>query len=203
MAYIIPSGAILEIQYRCRLGDQQCINVFHYLNNFTIEDGRAAAEEAAQYFWEEVGLAIATAQTADVTAIHVRAQWVHPVRYAFVEYTPDPNAGVAMIPTLSIGTCVVLKKLTDLAGHSHRGRAFIPGAPVADSDIGLLTVGGFATWDAVAQNLVKDMEVVGGTVFLDPVIWSYTDPTNTDEIVQATADQVLRYQRRREVGRGE
>lgn len=203
MAYTVPADAIAEMQYRYKLGGQQLINVFHYKLNDETLDGRAVIEEAATEFYNAVGLFIAARQTTEVSDIHVRGQWVYPIRYAFYKYIPDTTAGVEDPPTLSIGTSIVLKKISDLAGHSHRGRVFVGGAPVSDAVVGTLTSGALGNWGTVAGKMVLDVDLPINLRIIEPVIWSYTDPTHADEIVQTNADPVLRYQRRREVGSGE
>lgn len=201
--YTIPANAILEVQYRYKLQGQQLINVLHYRLNQEVTDGRGAAEEAAENVFNEVFVGIQTRQTTDVTNCEVRAQWVHPTRYAHVTWYPPALAGSSAPPTLSIGTSIVLKKLADLAGHSHRGRIFVGGAPVSDTEIGLITAASLPGWRTIAETMAVDVELPLAVAIVEPVIWSYADRLTNDEIVQGEVDQALRYQRRREVGRGE
>lgn len=202
MAYPINEGSVLEVQYRYRLQGQQLINVFHYESGLNIVDGRAAAEEAALAFYNGLGSTIQVLQTTDVTDVRIRAQWVNPTRYAFIEYIPDATIGAKLPPTLSIGTSVVLKKISELAGQAHRGRVFVGGGPVADAVIGTLTEAATEAWQEAAGFLTANIELVANPSILVPIIWSYTQPLGKDRIFEGSVDPVLRYQRRREVGSG-
>lgn len=203
MPYPIPGNSIMELQYRYKMNGQQCINVFHYLGAYSFADGRAAATEMLNDFINRVAGIIQARQTSQVTDCRSRAQWVYPTRYAHIELAhPDPEGGQAP-PTLSIGTSIVLKRMSDLASRSSRGRVFIGGGPVADAVVGELTVGALGTWnDLVSPVLLVELDTLASPGAGKPIIWSYTDPDNRDYVVTTAADRALRYQRRREVGRG-
>lgn len=203
MAYPVASLSILEIQYRYKIQGQQCINVFHYQVDGAVVDGAAVLATFALDFSMNVANVLKANQTNDVTDIHLRSQWVHPVRYVPQILPVGDTFGDVLPPTESIGTCVVLKKLTDRASRSARGRIFLGGVAEASINIGTLESTFYTTitgqWATAAiYNLADATE----GRFAAPVIWSYSDPAGVDEITASAVDRYARYQRRREVGRG-
>ena len=204
MSYEVGEGAIAEVQYRYKMNGQQCINVFHYKYlGGTPVDGRASIEDIAESFHVLVGGALQALQTTDVTEVHVRAQWVYPTRYTYATFIPTIQAGLKAPPTLSVGTSVVMKKLADLAGQSHRGRIYLGGCAVYDALVGEIIEAELEPYIEAAANFDELLPVLADPNLMRPVIWSYTDPLNPDDIVDTAVDRALRYQRRREVGRGE
>lgn len=203
MAYPLAAGDIVEIQYRYRMQSQQCINTFHYQLNDPVADGKLMIQGALSSFWTTIGVHISDLQTEEVEDIHLRGQAVHPQRYNYVTLTPPLTTGQITPPTASIGSCLVIRRKSEIAGVTANGRVFIGGLPTAAIDIGTLTP---AYMGQVNTDLVPNipLALAAGDFgeILDPVVWSYQDPASTHSIVQAVADRYVRYQRRREVGQG-
>lgn len=203
MAYLIPMSSVLEVQYRYTLQSQQCINVFHYVNEIEFADGAAAAGELADDFIGKVAQAWSVFQTVEVANHAVRAQWVNPVRYQYVEHPFTPDSPASAAPTLSIGTAAVLRRRGEVASRSTRGRVFLGGLPVSQLNIGTWIPGALNTLNTqIAPGLATPLAIGGGDDSCFPIIWSYTDPLNKDRVSTTQADPYARYQRRREVGRG-
>ena len=202
MPYAIPAGSIAEIQWRYKIQGQQCINVFHYKNDVSMADGATNLIGLMNEFDPNVANVFQSYQTTEVVEGRIRGQWVYPTRYVYEEQPMVDDAGTSAPPTVSIGTCLVVRRKSQLASRSARGRIYFGG--LAGS---YLTIG---TWNStltpvikgLMQDAVKAAFVVDGVNFT-PVIWSYADPGNADEVVTSLVDPYARYQRRREVGRGE
>lgn len=201
--YTIPVGAIIEMQWRAFLQSQQVICTFHYENSVSIIDGPLALQEYIENFGVTMGDGLRGHCTTDVQTIRWRGQVVHPTRYVHLEVIPAQTAGALAPPTVSIGTSVVCRKLTDLAARNARGRIFYPGIPTSYLNIGTLTTTAETNLRvAIAEQLPVNIQAAteGGEAM--PVVWSYTAPARRTLIRRGTVDQFVRYQRRREVGRG-
>lgn len=203
MAYEVLAGSVIEMQYRYTIQGQQCINVFHYLLGSASIDGAADLQQFVATFAGNVAAPLQAFQTTDVTLCHVRGQYVHATRFVPYEEIVLGGAGTATPPTESIGTCAVLRKLTDVANRSSRGRIYLGGLAQTAIDIGTLTQtiydGLLAAWvDAVTFPLEINEGANTGT----PIVWSYSDPFHKPFITNGSVDRYARYQRRREVGRG-
>lgn len=203
MAYPVATGAIAELQYRYTIANQQCINVFHYRLQTDIIDGGAWMINAITNWMDTLGVVIQSYQTSEVTQIHVRGQWVYPTRYVAVEYTPADSVGGDAAPAVSIGTSIVMRRRSEVASRSARGRIYIGGVSKARTDVGTIKDIEYGGINGNLQPVMLSSLVDPGPVISAlAVIWSYSDPTHSDEVVTAELDPNLRYQRRREVGRG-
>lgn len=199
----LAAGAIIEMQYRYTLQGQQCINVMHYQLNNSITDLFQTLQELADNFGSTVCSTLQLYQTTQALNGTVRAQVVSPVRYVYIERPAAGGAGTLAPPTVSIGTSACLKKISDKASRSSRGRIFLGGLAQSNILIGQLQDPAYsnlkADWDAVATQSLVDL---AGIVYAMPIIWSYKDPTHVDQVTRTGVDQPLRYQRRRELSVG-
>lgn len=185
------------------LAGQQCMNVFYYRNDIMTVDGGAALDEAIAEFSTLINNVIANLQSQDVTEIYTRAQWVHPTRYVARYGIPALTEGVQVGTSLPSGAAVVVRRRSDLANRSSRGRIFVPGIPISNTLNSKMLPGWMTTnADDLAATVLVGLDLVASGLFMEPVIWSYSDRNNADPCVTANVDDVLRYQRRREVGRG-
>lgn len=193
----------MEMQLRYLLQGQQCINVFHYKLSGSLIDGALGLSEYLTQFNANMGAALQAFITSDGTNLLTRGQFVYPTRFVPQELGIAGGAGTATPPTESVGTSIVLRKLSDVASRSARGRIFLGGIAQTAVDIGTVTSGIQSALLAAWQpNIIMTLTSVTEIINADPVIWSYTDPTNTNRITNGTVDPYCRYQRRREVGRG-
>lgn len=204
MAYSVPEGAIAEVQYRYTIAEQQCINTFFYKTPAEILDAAAWILSAITEKMDDEFIQIQSYQTSEVTNIHVRGQWVYPTRYVYEEYRPADGVGGAAPPALSIGTCLVFRRRSELASRSSRGRIYIGGIEKAKALVGQVD----PMYQAELNTNIGAVVATGltngaGVPVCPPVVWSYSDPTHADEILTVALDPYLRYQRRREVGRGQ
>lgn len=204
MAYNISAGSIIEVQYRYRLAGQQCINTFHYQTDVAIEPAQDVDSTVAENFYTSVGVHLQSYQTSDVTGIMIRAQWVASTRYAYAEYFPEDSVGGLLPPTLSIGTSIVFRRRSDNAARWAQGRFFLGGYSVDGTSVGELDQ---ETVDNITTDILPHLRVNIATGVGDgevkPVVWSPTSTHPNQYVVEVAVDRYLRYQRRREVGRGE
>lgn len=203
MSYTVPAGAILEVQYRYTLAAQQMINVFFYKLFDSSADGAQDAFDFAANFWDTVGTNIKNNQTTEVGLINIRAQWIKPTRYFPMTFTPSPAQGVITPPTYSVGTSVIIRKQSDVVGRSKRGRVYIGGVARVLGGPGSLTNTAKEQIQAeIGDAMLSNLVAAGSAATCGPVVWSYRNPTASVPITRTEVDQNLRYQRRREVGRG-
>lgn len=147
MPYAIPAGSIAEIQWRYKIQGQQCINVFHYKNDASMADGATNLLGLMGEFDAGVANIIQSYQTTEVISGRIRGQWVHPTRYVYEEVDMADTVGTSAPPTVSIGTCLVVRRKSQLASRSSRGRIYVGG--LAGS---YLTIG---TWNSTLTPVIK------------------------------------------------
>jgi len=205
----IRDNTIAQIQFRYRLHGQRCINTFYYR---ALTGGPPDVPTMTEEFtdlWDSTHTgAITQVLSEEVSDIRVRGQLLEPngaldpTRYMFYERAGTPAEGVFPASSLPSTCAAVVRKRTDLAGHANRGRIFVAGVPLPWEQDSLLT--------AVARG---EYDTAYGPVFLNPllVLGIQWDPVLTNpplhsvsrEITQVSVDDVIRVQRRREVGVGE
>jgi len=204
VGYNVAAGAILEIVRYSTLDGQRVMNTFFYRTPVSIADAQDAMSEIANEFESQVHQPIILAQSEDLFGTRLRLQWVHPLRFMFFDRACTVGQGQVMTASMTVGASVVVRRRSDVASRSARGRIYIPGIPFASQSASQLTAGfmaGAGAAIAAAIPLSLTIAILGFDLF--PVIWSYGDPTHHDNITSAQVDTVIRYQRRREVGVGQ
>lgn len=203
MAYTIPASSILEMQLRYTLDGQQLINVFHYRVDGPVLDGAGSLIAFAGDFDLKVARPLAGHQSNNVLNRAIRAQWVYPARYVPYDMPSFFTIGQVAASSESGGTAVSLKRLGDRANRKNRGRIYLGGVPETGCQISTLTNAYYnalnAEWAVACQ---ASLDYAGEGRFADPVIWSYKRPIEFTVVESGSADRYVRYQRRREVGRG-
>lgn len=201
MPQSIIAGSIIECQYSYKVDGQLCVNVFHYRARSAEPLFENDAANLLTDFDLKVAAIIAQAQSADITNGMLRIQPVFPTRYVYLEF-PEPNGGGGAAGMSVSGTSVVVRRRTDFASRSSRGRIYIGGIPKTSILASQVTAAFIAANAAGLQNAMTASLVGGFGNTYDPVIWSYADKTHNEIIVSGNLDPIIRYQRRREIGKG-
>jgi hypothetical protein len=138
----------------------------------------------------------------------LQIQFIKPTRYRALRMTPDDlgvnGAGaVAGVGTPST-TAVVISFGNDYAGGIYQGRNFIAGVAPSFISNSKLTGLGKTNFELLGQALKQQITTVapvaGYNRTIDKVNYANTSSHNVSTY---SVDDVLRVQRRREVGRGE
>jgi len=204
--YQIQSGALLEIQMVGRLHGQTIRNVFHYLylNQAAIQDGAAAALEAAQQFKQSLWDDMASQFSNEYTLVYITAQWVKPTRYRLVTMSVG-ETGTAQTNSLPSTVAVVLSFYAEFAGRRYQARKYFAGIPTTHEQDSKIAPAQLANWETVAADLASGFVTLGTnrTYELTTETAQRYAGSGQDRVVDYVVRDVLRVQRRREVGVGE
>lgn len=199
MPYPLPAGGIIECQYRCTLHAQQCINVFHY----RIPDAYTGTSNELPTLLDSFELKVASKiyaiQSEQVSNIQLQIQVVHPQRYVYYRRDAAVANGETTGTAMPSGVSAVVRRRSELANRSSRGRIYIPGISLGATAQSELTPAWLAANELSLRVMMYDPIEDGFTTPFPAVIWSYADRAHNDVVVSAEVDPVIRYQRRREV----
>lgn len=204
MAYAIPASSIIEVRRKGLLDGQLVMNVFHYINVELQTDGQAALQSMLAQFDDDMAGPLANCQTDAVTNLILEAQVIWPTRYMYEQRSPTQTTGTLESPTDPSGVAAVVRRRGQLANRQNMGRIYIAGIP-SDATVASMLTNTYVftslqnVVDAMTQPLVGTTPA--GTYV--PVIYGGSSEGLAAVVVQSTYDQVVRYQRRREVGRGQ
>lgn len=210
MAYPIGANSILEIQIVGRLDGQTTRNVFHYwypTGSDGITDGEQAASDFAADFSGNVYVALTSLICTSWNLQYIQSQWIQPTRWRAVQQSATdlgvPQTGVIATACTPSGAAVVVSKYSEHAGHSFQGRNYFAGIPVSSLTNSVLNSLAQGNWDLFALTLLDTIVTSIGDAAV-PVVIAQGAAGSTDHIVSTvTAQDTVRYQRRREVGQGE
>lgn len=203
MAYPTLIDDIVEIRIQGYLNTQRVINTFHYKLTEGSIDGRVYLLAMLADFEMSVYTPWRNAISQDVNGLELVAQVVRSFRYRSVVVIPANQAGAVATPAEVSGAAAVVSRFGDLAVRNNQGRIFIPGIAKADTLDSQLTAAWLMANAAALDVAMVSGIVVGGGSPSIPVIWSYRDYNNDVPITTALVDPIIRYQRRREIGKGE
>jgi hypothetical protein len=208
MPYVIQGTAILEVQVVGRLHGQITRSVLHYAKTdfAPVNDGNAFLQAfSLAYTGTLTGLYRACCSN-EFTVVQVSYQWIKPTRYRALQVSIFPNAGTVIQNSLPSGAATVLSKTTPRSGRKWRGRVYLPAIPQTFEADSLINATGKQAYDALAASL-NSSQIITGTQLYP---WVNKDlptgaaqDTNDHTIDSVITRDVIRYQRRREVGVGE
>lgn len=199
-SYGLSSGDIVELRLVGTLYGQRTINTFHYL----VGAGSPATDDLLE-FQDAWRLAcwtdnISTLLSQSLENCFTQAQTIAPVRKVVNDFPLTPSTGgvgeVAAPPTVT----AVLRKQSLTAGKKYQGRVFLPGIAITDINGGRLTDVAYTAWEDISAVLADP--ITFNTRTATPIIYSTKDAAIRANIIGGAADQTLRSQRRREIGKG-
>jgi len=201
--YVLNDKDIAEIQIIGRLHGQETRNTFHYYiaTASPIADGKAALTTLVNSFLSPVYEKILDFQSDDWTCSAVTVQKVSTTRMRLIKVTPSDLIGNHSGLSCPSTTAAVVSRYCEEAGRSFQGRIFIPGVPLNLEENSLVNEEGMELLDIVATALKATITISGGVDAIPTLSKGAHDPV-TQRVVDATASDKLRVQRRREVGLG-
>jgi hypothetical protein len=201
--YPVLNDDIAEVRWEGLLDGQVVMNTFHYQVDTGTVDGQLEMETIAASFEALVWNVIAAAISMSVTNVRIIAQLVHSFRYRKVIYVPMNVNGAVAPPAEVSGASVVVARFGDLALPTNQGRIYIPGIAKADTlDSQVTAAWGAANFGPLITAMEADLVGQAGASWR-PVLWTYATPTLSVDVTTANVDSVIRYQRRREIGKGQ
>lgn len=203
MAYPLAVGDIVEFRLIGRLHGQETVNVWHYRMTKAYVDGAATLNLLIGQFRGQVwNGALKPALSDEFTCTGIQAQRVYPTRNVPLLQTVN-ETGVGGAQSQPSGVAMVVRRLTDLAGRAYRGRIYLPGLPAGAELDSQLAPAYVATHQANLELTVTlGLNIAPDVGIALPVIWSAAVPARRTDVTRGVLDVILRYQRRREVGRG-
>lgn len=203
MPYSITGDAIIETQIVGRLHGQTTRNIFHYWKTGpVVADG---AEELSLFntqFKAMVYDVMRLCLSEEWALQYLQHQWIHPTRYRARQFS-YASGGALAGNSLPAFVSVCISKYAELSGPEYQGRNYFPGVLVDHEVDSKLTVAAQALFGGLADALKEEWSTVNANY--KPVITDAATALGTAEyVVQDTVlRDILRVQRRREVGQGE
>jgi hypothetical protein len=201
---------IMEVRISGDLDGQVCINTFHY--EVTSVSAPGAQATMAQILpvlvtslWDNgVNKGLSYITSTDYLNVTMVGQKVFPARFVPIFAVLAGTGGTIGGGTFSSGASGVIARKSIVASHKGRGRVFIPALPLTFVTASELNGVGLTAYSLASAdwNQPKVIAGTGGTVTLTPIIFNLLAPTNRQPIAFTENNQQVRYQRRREVGRG-
>jgi hypothetical protein len=210
--------AVVQINVIGTYDGQLCMNTFHY---YAVGAGTAPTVTVAQALskWDSQVWHVEPGVSDDglwnmywngVTDFTFTGQIVAGTgsRSLLENFDPDPRTGGASDGTgaLPSGTSVVLKRIGNLAGHKNRGRIYTFAVPNSFEALSKTTSDALDHFSLARAGLESDLVfgTGGNTLTLRPcLITGLAQPTTAQTGLVYSMTEIIRYQRRREVGRGQ
>lgn len=205
--YSLEPDALIQVQMVGRLHGQATRNVYHYRFQ-----GAAAVPDAVpellalgDSFNATIGTQWLNKASNEWTHIHTQVQVVKPSRRRAV-FVSVNLPGVVQQNSLPSFCAFVVSTVGAFSGQKFQGRHYYPGVPVnaeIDSKITPAFLVGIGAFEAVHATPLSGQTVVQGFAPTTQTASEIGAISGIFDIVDAFARDIIRVQRRREVGVGE
>lgn len=151
------------------------MNVLHYMESVAVTTPADDASDIADGIANGWLTSIAALLSDQWSAVSIGVRRVHPgfsIPFTMVLTGGEAIVGGVAGEPLPSNAPVVITKYTDLASRRGRGRLYQSGVPEASQDGGQLTVAALASWTTAAQDLLTNINEVGGAGVWSPVVHS-------------------------------
>lgn len=208
MAYILSADGLLEFQIVGLLHGQTTRNVFHY----RIDSGAPVVSDGASYlaaliaqFQANVVANLLPMQSTQYSIQAITGQAILPIRYRLVTVVPTGGDAQGAVPQASCpsGVTFNVSLFAQRAAAEFQARKFFPGLPVTYEENSLLTDEAMDQLALVANGMRQDMTSAGAVAHPTCSVNNESVNRFLQNVVATVPRQILRYQRRREVGKGE
>lgn len=206
MAYVVSNGSVVALTFEGRHESQQVMSVLHYRlsSGGTLPDGRAAliaflaqvqADEKLFERWR-------AGRSVKLTTLRIRAQFIHPDRFAYVEQIPTIDVGAVAGDSYPVNTAIAVTRKTDNAGRDQVGTVHLPAIPITSITNGAVTAGGLAlSNDFLIESLEKITTVTPAAEWF-PILYHRASPAVNPSLTGGVVQPTARIMRRRTVGLG-
>jgi len=205
MGYDVNSGYILQLQFEGILAEQQVMTVMTYrLEGSVFEDGNAVMNEVNTIITAGGGLweLWRSCLSEDVHSLIRFMQWIHPVRYAYRTFIPDPaEEGLIASPSLPPNDSQAVTRRAFTTGRSTISTLKLPELPINVVNEGFIGAVQLAALNEfAAQSIAQITLTSGNSLYAVPL--SRTDPATAPHLELYYAHNTSRVMHRRTVGRG-
>lgn len=198
---------VLQLTIRGFLHGQRTINTFYYkVTTVSISDPTSGYDDLFAQFETVMWSVLRLRLSNELNSVKFRAQKIFPApRIIFDEYTPTNDTGGAALTSMPTSVAVVVRRRNSTSGRSHQGRIFVPGLPTTHETDSRIAAAQQAAWAVFSVLMLGSLTGADGWVF-QPVhrrrlastpFWAF------ETIDFTSTDDVLRVQRKREIGVGE
>jgi len=190
---------VLRLVVTGRVHGQTVMNVHHYQQTSSQAGNRSAELAAAWIVANEPTMLACLSDEYQLIGYTVQVINPLPVLAAYQELRIN-KFGTINDESLPTSVAVVLTKRTALAGPKFRGRTYLGGIPVTHEVDSKVTGAAINLYHAFADKLQFILAEEGLATFT-PIIYNRSTQTSTS-LTECEATDILRNQRRRQVGRG-
>lgn len=197
------SDDVIEMRWMGLLDGQQVMTTHHY-RVFGI-GGNNLGDAYTLWlndFEEEVWQKVQPLLSNELTGVILTVQKVFPTRFRMQSRAATPSAGAVASASLPSGVTVVTRRQGNIASRTNQGRIYTPGIPIASTDGSKLTPVALAPFRANVDDSLLAPLLPLDDAELQPIIFNLKAPVVTRDARFAITDDILRYQRRREIGVG-
>jgi hypothetical protein len=206
-------GDVFKVAASGDLYGQLIVNVFHYQQQTGNSSGLSEVESLARAWNDQVFPDLLATVGESMQYGTIEARSFVPAGGVLVGFDlPVTGVGELDDPTLPPTVAVVIRKRTGRLGRRYRGRNYFAGVAASDVASGaLVTSGGTPTrWGALATAILASIvwTATGSPTFipvvaaLDPSVVVTPVGVRATPVTTTFLDQILRSQRRREIGVG-
>lgn len=192
-------GDVYSLVVKGKVHNQTTMNVFHYWCSITGDADDADDLVAAFRTNCETQYLACCASEFELEGYICQKIHPLPVLASFTQGVAF-TVGTGGVESLPSSVAVVLTKRTSIGGKAGRGRVYMPAVPVDFEADSVLTGGALGTYTNLANKLDDPLTVANGGVYV-PALWHRASRTH-HSLIGVTPRNVLRNQRRRQVGRG-
>lgn len=201
---LIPALSLIQCTYCYNVDNQACFNTWLYELQQAVPDWYSGAGESLLEGWQDANLdRILACQSTNVNCQYVSIQPVYQARYRAITIDLTTTHGDQSAVNLPSVATINISRFANEAKRFGMGRIFLGGCGTNMVTGSVVNATGYAVLNPVAERMYLPITSSIGPVTMNPVLCNYRKtPANRWPITSAKVQNVIRVQRRREVGHG-
>lgn len=197
----MATGDVVQARIIGTLHTQTVLNQFYY----TAQSGPGNVVPFLDRFRVACANPLLPLVSSEYNMTRIEGQRVSPRPLTFLASVAVAQPGTVAGVSVPSSVALTISKHTQFAGRKYRGRWYIPGLPAADQSFSTVLTAKMTQWQTYANLLDDLLTDADGTVWAPVLSHGYipnTEVLGFTVITSCIANQILRNQRRRQVGRG-
>ena len=201
---VIPALSLIQVVYCYNVDNQACFNTWLYELQSAVSDWYGGAGEMFLEGWQDLMLdELRACQSTDVNCQFISIQPVYTARYRAIVIDLTTNHGTQSSVNLPSVATINISRFANEAKRYGMGRIFLGGCGTAMVTGSVVNATGFPLLNAAAAKFTEPVSIPIGPTNMNPVLCNYHEtPANRWPVAATKVQNVIRVQRRREVGRG-